>query len=181
MWHSGMTWFLGDDVDTDQIMPTRYLALRSAEELGRHALSGIDPLWPGRIKPGDIVVAGQNFGSGSSREHAPLGLKGSGIACIVAKSFSRIFYRNSINIGLPLLVLKSGFISPDQGRRGWVDLENGRLSFDGGENVLQGVAPAPVVLEILSSGGLMSHVTARSRSGTTDGTKSPQEAARADF
>ena len=86
MWHKGRAWFIGDDIDTDQIMPTRYLALRTPEDLGPHALSGNDPAWSQRIARGDILVAGKNFGCGSSREHAPLGLKGMGLACVVAKS-----------------------------------------------------------------------------------------------
>ncbi len=166
MWHKGRVWFLGDDVDTDQIMPARYLALRTPEDLGPHALSGIDPAWAQRIARGDILIAGGNFGCGSSREHAPLGLKGLGIACVVAKSFSRIFYRNAVNIGLPLLVLKAEVADRAQGRDGWVDLANGRLSFDGGKTVLQGIAPAPVVLDILKHGGLMQHVAARAQGAT---------------
>ncbi len=163
MWHQGRTWFFGDDVDTDQIMPTRYLALRTAEDLGQHALSGVDPAWPQRIARGSIVVGGWNFGCGSSREHAPLGLKGLGLACVVAKSFSRIFYRNAVNIGLPLLVLKDEIEDRGQGRDGWVDVAAGRLSFDGGRSVMQGVVPAPVVLDILKAGGLMTYVAAKSR------------------
>jgi 3-isopropylmalate/(R)-2-methylmalate dehydratase small subunit len=161
MWHQGRTWFFGNDVDTDQIMPTRYLALSTAEDLGQFALSGVDPGWPQRIARGDIVIGGWNFGCGSSREHAPLGIKGRGVACVVAKSFSRIFYRNAINIGLPLLVLKDDIVETRQGRDGWVDVEAGRLSFDGGRTHLQGMAPAPIVLEILAKGGLMAHVAAR--------------------
>lgn len=158
MWHHGQTWFLGDDIDTDQIMPTRFLALRTPEELGPHALSGNDPEWPSRIASGDILVAGANFGCGSSREHAPLGLKGLGIACVIAKSFSRIFYRNAVNVGLPTLVVKQEIPERRQGRDGWVDIENGRLSFDAGTTALEGIAPAPVVLAILSAGGLMQYV-----------------------
>lgn len=167
MWHQGRTWFFGDDVDTDQIMPTRYLALRTAEDLGEYALSGVDPAWPQRIARGSILVAGRNFGCGSSREHAPLGLKGLGLACVVAHSFSRIFYRNAVNIGLPLLVLTDDITDFTQGRDGWVDIEAGRLSFDGGRTCLQGVAPAPVVLDILRRGGLMARVAARSGSVVT--------------
>lgn len=158
MWHQGRSWFFGDDVDTDQIMPTRYLALRTAEDLGQYALSGVDPGWPQRIARGDIVIGGLNFGCGSSREHAPLGLKGLGLACVVARSFSRIFYRNAINIGLPLLVLTEEIVDRRQGRDGWVDVATGRLSFDAGESCLQGIAPAPVVLDILKHGGLMQYV-----------------------
>ena len=165
MWHQGKTWFFGNDVDTDQIMPTRYLALRTAEELGKHALSGVDPSWPDRIKPGAIVVGGHNFGCGSSREHAPLGLKGLGIACVVAKSFSRIFYRNAINIGLPLLILKADISDCQQGKEGWVDIKAGRLSLDSGGTWLQGIAPAPIVLDILADGGLMQHIAKSSPTG----------------
>jgi 3-isopropylmalate/(R)-2-methylmalate dehydratase small subunit len=168
MWHRGRTWFFGDDVDTDQIMPTRYLALRTAEDLGQHALSGVDPSWPQRIARGDLVVGAWNFGCGSSREHAPLGLKGRGVACVIAKSFSRIFYRNAVNIGLPLLVLKVDIADTSQGKDGWVDVETGRLSFDGGTSCLQGVAPAPIVLEILSKGGLMEYVASRTRPITAE-------------
>jgi 3-isopropylmalate/(R)-2-methylmalate dehydratase small subunit len=162
MWQQGRTWFFGDDVDTDQIMPTRYLALRTAEELGQHALSGVDPNWPQRIARGSIVMGGRNFGCGSSREHAPLGLKGLGLACVVAKSFSRIFYRNAVNIGLPLLVLKADIEDPAQGGDGWIDVKAGRLSFDQGKTYLQGIVPAPIVLSILGHGGLMNYVAARS-------------------
>ncbi|MFO1311605.1 MAG: 3-isopropylmalate dehydratase [Burkholderiales bacterium] len=163
MWHKGRTWFLGDDVDTDQIMPTRYLALRTAQDLGRHALSGNDPAWPERIAAGDMLVAGANFGCGSSREHAPLGLKGMGLACVIAQSFSRIFYRNAVNVGLPLLVVKAPIAERAQGRDGWVDLEAGRLSFDGGGTALDGTPPAPIVLSILAAGGLMQYVAGRGR------------------
>lgn len=161
MWHLGKAWFFGDDIDTDQIMPTRYLALRTAEELGRHALAGVDPNWPERIASGDIVVGGRNFGCGSSREHAALGLKGLGIACVVARGFSRIFYRNAINIGLPLLVVKSDIADRMQGCDAWIDVEQGRLSFDAGHAVIQGDAPAPIVLDILRHGGLMAYVGAK--------------------
>src|SRR5882757_8994132 len=86
MWHQGKAWFFGDDVDTDQIMPARYLALKTAEDLSKHALEAVDPSWPTTIKPGDVLFAGANFGCGSSREHAALGLKGLGVGCVVAKS-----------------------------------------------------------------------------------------------
>ena len=166
MWHKGRAWFFGDDVDTDQIMPTRYLALRTPEDLGPHALSGVDPAWAQRIARGDILIARSNFGCGSSREHAPIGLKGLGLACVVAKSFSRIFYRNAVNIGLPMLVLKADIADRTQGRDSWVDLANGRLSFDAGASILQGIAPAPIVLDILKHGGLMHHVASRAQAAT---------------
>ena len=162
MWQQGRVWYLGNDIDTDQIMPTRYLALRTPEELGQHALSGNDPAWAERIRPGDILAAGANFGCGSSREHAPLGLKGMGLACVVASSFSRIFYRNAVNVGLPLLVVREPITARDQGSDGWVDVASGQLSFDGGSTVLGCVPPAQVILAILAAGGLMQYVASRS-------------------
>jgi 3-isopropylmalate/(R)-2-methylmalate dehydratase small subunit len=94
-------WKFGDDVDTDAVIPGRFLTINDPEELAKHAFEGVRPDF--RPAPGDVVVAGENFGCGSSREHAPLALKGAGIKCVIAKSFARIFFRNSINIGLPML------------------------------------------------------------------------------
>ncbi|HEY0297351.1 MAG TPA: 3-isopropylmalate dehydratase [Bordetella sp.] len=162
MWKQGNAWFLGDDVDTDQIMPARYLALKTAEDLAEHALEAVDPSWPTIIKPGDFLIAGANFGCGSSREHAPLGLKGLGVGCIIAKSFARIFYRNSINIGLPLFVLRDDIQHRSQAHRAWVDLSEGQIKFDEAGPVLQGVAPAQIVQDILMHGGLMAYTAARS-------------------
>jgi 3-isopropylmalate/(R)-2-methylmalate dehydratase small subunit len=160
MWHQGRAWFIGADIDTDQIMPTPYLALKTNEELGRHVLSGNDPAWPGRFAPGDLLFAGPNFGCGSSREHAPRGLKGAGIACVVAPSFARIFYRNAINIGLPLLVLPQ-VQSGTAGEPAWVDIEDGQVRRSADGPVLQGVKPPPIVRDILAHGGLMTYVKAR--------------------
>ncbi|MCE5342236.1 MAG: 3-isopropylmalate dehydratase small subunit, partial [Eubacteriales bacterium] len=94
----------GDHVDTDVIIPARYLNTSDAKELAAHCMEDIDPDFAKKAKPGDIIVAGQNFGCGSSREHAPLAIKTAGISCVIAKSFARIFYRNAINIGLPIIV-----------------------------------------------------------------------------
>lgn len=142
-------------------MPTPYLALKTNSDLARHVLSGNDPEWPSRLRDGDILFAGRNFGCGSSREHAPRGLKGSGIACVVAQSFARIFYRNAVNIGLPLLVLPEAIEPGRQGQDAWVDLEAGRVKLDAGGPVHQGVAPPPVVREIVAQGGLMAYVKNR--------------------
>jgi 3-isopropylmalate/(R)-2-methylmalate dehydratase small subunit len=160
MWHKGRAWFIGEDIDTDQIMPTPYLVLKTNEDLGKHVLSGNDGAWPERFQPGDILFAGANFGCGSSREHAPRGLKGAGIACVVAPSFARIFYRNAINIGLPLLVL------PEQqtgiaGQAAWFDIDTGRVKRCDDGPVLQGVAPPQIVKDILARGGLMAYVKVR--------------------
>ncbi len=99
----GRAWKFGNNVDTDAIIPGRYLVLNTPEELAPHTFEGVRPEFSKRVKKGDFVVAGKNFGCGSSREHAPLALKGCGISCVIAKSFARIFFRNCINIGLPVL------------------------------------------------------------------------------
>jgi 3-isopropylmalate/(R)-2-methylmalate dehydratase small subunit len=96
-------WKFGNDIDTDAIIPGKYLTINKPEELAKHAFEGVRPEFSGSVKDGDIIVAGSNFGCGSSREHAPLALKGAKVKCIIAKSFARIFFRNAINIGLPLL------------------------------------------------------------------------------
>ncbi|TGC11153.1 3-isopropylmalate dehydratase small subunit [Methanolobus halotolerans] len=99
----GRVWKFGDDVDTDAVIPGRYLILNTPEELAAHAFEGVRPEFAKEVKEGDIIVAGNNFGCGSSREHAPIALKGTKISCVIAKSFARIFFRNSINIGVALL------------------------------------------------------------------------------
>ncbi|MDP8217037.1 MAG: 3-isopropylmalate dehydratase small subunit [Candidatus Kaelpia imicola] len=103
----GRVWRFGNDIDTDLIIPARYLVTTDAEELGLHCLEGLKRGFPSEVKSGDIIVGGKNFGSGSSREHAPLAIKGSGVAAVIASSFARIFYRNSINIGLPIIEIDS--------------------------------------------------------------------------
>ena len=99
----GRAWKYGDDVNTDYIIPGKYLELVDPEEMARHAMEGIDPGFPEKIAEGDVVVGGRNFGCGSSREHAPLALKHAGVSAVIAESYARIFYRNAINIGLPAL------------------------------------------------------------------------------
>jgi 3-isopropylmalate/(R)-2-methylmalate dehydratase small subunit len=99
----GRAWKFGSNVDTDQIIPAEYLVTGNPAKLAKHAFEKVRPEFPDKVKTGDVIIADENFGSGSSREHAPRALIGAGIACIVAKSFARIFYRNSINIGLPLV------------------------------------------------------------------------------
>ncbi|MBE0523477.1 MAG: 3-isopropylmalate dehydratase small subunit [Methanosarcinales archaeon] len=99
----GNVWKFGNDIDTDAIIPGRYLILNTPEELAQHAFEGVRPEFASVVEPGNIIIGGNNFGCGSSREHAPLALKGAKVKCIIAKSFARIFFRNSINIGLPLL------------------------------------------------------------------------------
>ena len=145
----------GDNVDTDVIIPARYLNTTDHQELAAHCMEDLDPSFVSRVKPGDIIVAGENFGCGSSREHAPVAIKASGIACVVAKSFARIFYRNAINIGLSIVECDA---DADDGDRLTVDFEQGRI-----ENLTKGTERAfsafpPFLQTLLQSGGLLSAV-----------------------
>ncbi len=142
----------GDHVDTDVIIPARYLNTSDPKELAAHCMEDIDKDFLKRMQPGDIIAAGNNFGCGSSREHAPLAIKTSGISCVVAKSFARIFYRNSINIGLPIVVSDLDINDGDQVE---VDLDNGVL-----KNITQGTQDtfppfSPFLQELIAGGGLM--------------------------
>ena len=124
----GKVFKYGDNVDTDVIIPARYLNIADAEELASHAMEDIDANFANTVKPGDIIVAGRNFGCGSSREHAPRVLKDKGISCIVAPSFARIFYRNAINIGLPILECEAAAEEINAGDEVEIDFANGRIS-----------------------------------------------------
>lgn len=142
----------GDNVDTDVIIPARYLSTSDPKELAKHCMEDIDKTFAGRVQPGDIMVGGVNFGCGSSREHAPIAIKASGIAVVIAKSFARIFYRNSINIGLAI-VEYDGEI--DEGDKLNIDFEKGIINnLTKGQ---QGTFPpfAPFLQNIIASGGLL--------------------------
>lgn len=148
----GTTIKYGDNVDTDVIIPARYLNTSDPKELASHCMEDIDKDFAKKIKPGDIIVAGNNFGCGSSREHAPIAIKYSGISCVVAKSFARIFYRNAINTGLPIIETNAEF---DNGDELEIDLAAGKIT-----NVTKGETstfpPFPEFLQgIIDAGGLM--------------------------
>ena len=145
----------GDNVDTDVIIPARYLTSTEPEELAEHCMEDIDPEFCRRCNHGDVIVAGRNFGSGSSREHAPLAIKGAGVSCIVAESFARIFYRNAINVGLPIVECPGVTAGAEPGDQFRVDLDGGRV-----ENVTRGTSyvadSMPEFMRgILDAGGLM--------------------------
>ncbi|MDM7924614.1 MAG: 3-isopropylmalate dehydratase small subunit [bacterium] len=163
----GRVWKLGDQVDTDVIYPGRYLPILDPAEMARHALEGVDPGFPEKLQPGDILVAGSNFGCGSSREQAATCLKAAGVTCVVAKSFARIFFRNAINLGLPLVESAD---APDRLQSGdilSVDFEAGLLRT--GEARFRFPALPPMVMEILDAGGLIAQVRARlGREGTPE-------------
>lgn len=154
---TGKAWKFGDDISTDHIAPGRYFHLRSnLPELAKHVLEDADPEFAGRVKPGDFVVGGRNFGLGSSREHAPTIVKVAGVSAILAKSFARIFYRNSINVGLPLLECDTERI--DAGDDLEVDLAAGIIR-DATKGIELTFHPLPrAMLNILNDGGLVAHI-----------------------
>ncbi|HOT06378.1 MAG: Isopropylmalate/citramalate isomerase small subunit [Methanosaeta sp. PtaB.Bin039] len=148
----GRAWIFGDDVDTDVIIPGKYLRTKDIGLLAEHVMEGLDPTFASRVSPGDVIVAGRNFGCGSSREQAPVALKAAGVSCVVARSFARIFFRNAINVGLPLL---EADVPCQAGDVVEVDLEAGRVSCSGQE--YSGTRLPPFLMEILQDGGLVAH------------------------
>jgi len=149
----GRVWKFGNDIDTDVIIPGKYLRTKDMQVFAAHAMEGIDPEFAKKVTPGDIIVAGTNFGCGSSREQAPLALKHAGIACIVAKSFARIFFRNAINIGLPLL---EADVDCEEGDEVEIDLLKGEIRVIG-NGTFKGNRLPDFLLEILTAGGLVAH------------------------
>ena len=151
----GKCWKFGDHVDTDQIIPARYLNTSDPDELAAHCMEDADPAFPGKVRAGDIIVAGDNFGCGSSREHAPLCIKHASISCVIARSFARIFFRNAINIGLPILECPEAVDAIDEGDEVEVDVATGKIvHVPSGKAFL--TPPFPRELqEIIEAGGLM--------------------------
>ena len=148
----------GDDVNTDVIIPARYLNTASHQELAAHCMEDIDKDYVKNVKPGDVVVAGKNFGCGSSREHAPIALKASGASCVIAKTFARIFYRNSFNIGFPFLECPEAAEEIAAGDRVSVDFDTGVIT-DGTTGKTYQAQPYPEFLQnIIRSGGLMESI-----------------------
>ena len=161
----GRTWRFGDHVDTDAIIPARYLVTSDPEELARHCMEGADADFAGRVHPGDLIVAGENFGCGSSREHAPIAIQASGVACVIAGGFARIFYRNAINIGLPIVVCVDAVSAAGVGQTWDVDLEAGLV-----RNLTLGTEtpfdPFPsFMMDLLRAGGLAAYTRGRIASG----------------
>ena len=148
----------GDNVDTDVIIPARYLNSFYAKELASHAMVDIDPTFTKRVKPGDILVARKNFGCGSSREHAPLALKTAGISCIIADSFARIFYRNAINIGLSILECPQAAKAIQEGDEVQVDFDSGIITDITTNQTFQAVPFPPFMQELIAQGGLVNYV-----------------------
>ncbi|NLW92048.1 MAG: 3-isopropylmalate dehydratase small subunit [Syntrophomonadaceae bacterium] len=148
----------GADVDTDAIIPARYLNTSDPAELAKHCMEDADAEFPGKVNTGDIIVAGKNFGCGSSREHAPLAIKAAGVSCVIAPSFARIFYRNAINIGLPILECDAAAEAVDAGDEVEVNLDNGEIKNLKSGQVYQAV-PFPEFMQgIMNEGGLINYI-----------------------
>jgi len=158
---SGNTVIFGDDVNTDVIIPSKYLTSLDPEELAKHAMEGLDPKFPEKAREGVIIVAGRNFGCGSSREQAPLALKHAGVKCIIADFFARIFYRNAINIGLPVLECPGISGKIEEGDVLTVDLEEGKIINETRKTVIEAHKLPGFILEILRDGGLIAHLKRR--------------------
>lgn len=150
-----------DNIDTDIIIPGKYLVYTDPVKLGEHAMEGIDPNFTDKAKKGIIIVAGKNFGCGSSREQAPIALKSAGVKCILAESFARIFFRNSINVGLPILECKGVSQQVSNSDLVHVTLQTGMVEVPSKKLFLQGTRLPKFILEILSDGGLIKHLKKR--------------------
>ena len=148
----------GDNVDTDVIIPARYLTTSEERELAAHCMADIDPQFLERVAPGDVMVAGTNFGCGSSREHAPMAIRGAGIACIIAASFARIFYRNAINIGLPILECPEAAAAIQAGDTVEVDFATGEIRDQTLGRRWQAQPFPPFIQSISEAGGLIAAV-----------------------
>ena len=151
----------GDNVDTDVILPGKYLVLTDPTELAKHAMEGLDPTFTRKIHGGALIVAGKNFGCGSSREQAPLALKYAGVKCVVAESFARIFYRNAITIGLPVLECLGVSTKVAEGDELVVDLKAGEVKNKSKNLTLQATQLPEFIMEILNDGGLIEHLRRR--------------------
>ena len=153
----GKVWKFGDNIDTDVIIPARYLNTSDPQVLAAHCMEDADPEFVKKIKAGDIIVAGTNFGCGSSREHAPIAIKAAGIACVVARSFARIFYRNSFNMGLPIFESAELWDLVAPGQEIEVDGDRGSITIPGGKVLSVNPIP-PFMQELINDGGLMQHI-----------------------
>ena len=157
----GTVFKYGDNIDTDVIIPARYLNTQNARELADHCMEDIDKTFITRVQNGDIMVGGENFGCGSSREHAPLAIKTAGIACVIAASFARIFYRNAINIGLPILECPAASAAIRAGDTVSVNFDTGVITDETTGETFQAEPFPPFIQKIIRSGGLMASLQAQ--------------------
>jgi len=159
MIYQGKAWKFGDDVDTDAIIPARYLNTSDPEELAKHCMEDADPEFMRKMQVGDIIVADKNFGCGSSREHAPIAIKAAGISCVVAGTFARIFYRNSFNTGLPILESGEAAAEIKSGDELRIDTAAGSIENLTSGKVYRAKPIPPFMQELIDDGGLMAHIS----------------------
>ena len=157
----GTVFKYGDNIDTDVIIPARYLNTQSSAELASHCMEDIDKTFITRVKPGDIMVGGANFGCGSSREHAPIAIRACGVRCVIAASFARIFYRNSINIGFPILECPEAAAAIQNGDTVSVDFDSGKIHDETTGQDFQAVAFPAFINRIIEHDGLLPYLKAR--------------------
>ena len=156
---SGKIWKFGDNIDTDAIIPARYLNTWDPKALASHCMEDADPDFMKKMKPGDMIVGGENFGCGSSREHAPIAIKAAGIACVVARTFARIFYRNAFNMGLPIFECDELWGRVNDGAEIEVDADGGLIRIVGVAADPLRIPPVPPFMqELIADGGLMNHI-----------------------
>lgn len=148
----------GDNVDTDVIIPARYLNISDINELAKHCMEDLDMNFQNRVKPGDIMAAGKNFGSGSSREHAPAVIKASGISCVIAETFARIFYRNAINIGLPIMECREASEDIEDGDVVSIDVYSGEIINETRNKTYKGTPFPKFIQDIMKAKGLINYV-----------------------
>jgi len=160
----GRAWKFGNDIDTDIIIPARYLNTSDPGELSKHVMEGVDSDFSGKIKPGDIIVAGKNFGCGSSREHAPIAIKAAGIQAVIARSFARIFYRNAFNIGLPIFESEDGSEKIRETDEIEIDADKGIIRNLSAREQYKANPIPPFMQELIDAGGLIEWT--KSRLGT---------------
>lgn len=157
----GRVFVFGNDVDTDAIIPARYLTTADPEELKKHCMEDADPTFPAKVRTGDIIVAGKNFGCGSSREHAPIAIKAAGVSCVIAESFARIFFRNSFNMGLPIFESAEAARAISEGDTVAVDPDTGTIRNITRGTVFQARPIPPFMQELIADGGLIAHIRKR--------------------
>lgn len=157
----GKAFKYGDHIDTDVIIPARYLNTSSAEELAEHCMEDIDATFAERVEKGDVILAGENFGCGSSREHAPLSIKTAGVECVIAKSFARIFFRNSFNIGMPIMICPEAVEESSAGDQFEVDIITGDIKNETTQKEYKAEPLPPFMIEMVEKGGLLSRLKSR--------------------
>jgi len=154
----GRVWKFGDNIDTDAIIPARYLTTSDPQELAKHCMEDANPTFVTKMKPGDIIVGGENFGCGSSREHAPIAIKAAGISCVVVKSFARIFYRNAFNMGLPIFESRELGDAIQDGDEISVDSAKGIITVTKGNKIFKSNSIPLFMEQLIADGGLMKHI-----------------------